>query len=206
MGLAIVGRYILAAMFFRSGLAKMSSLPEFRSAVANYRLLPMRVVSAVALSLPFAEVAAATLVATGVLTSLLSAVMALLLITFATAIAINLARGRVFDCGCAGRAAPRLITWRHVGLNVAMALTAAAVALASPASLAAWPGPAPFALRVPRGDAIPVLLAVVVGLITAVAVQRTVEVSRLVRLVKGNLRSVTSALDVQNEAPRSTTH
>src|SRR5262245_56382768 len=145
MALALLAaRYVLAGVFLRSGLAKLSDLPDFRSAVANYQLVPLGAIPAVALGLPIAEVAVALLVAAGVLTGPAAAVMALFLMVFAGAIAINLARGRVFDCGCGGRATPLLISWVHVRLDAAMAVVAVAIALAPPVTLALWPGPRVF--------------------------------------------------------------
>lgn len=180
----LAARYTLAAVFLRSGLTKILDLAEFRLAVANYRLLPPSTVSGVALTLPFAETAVAILIAIGILTDLAAGVMAVLLVIFAAAIAINLIRGRVFDCGCAGRAAPRLITWTHVRVNAAMAVAAVAVALFPPANLAVWPGPGLFTVTTPRDDILPVILTVLIGLIVAVAVQRTAQVVNLTRSLR----------------------
>src|SRR6202044_7309 len=122
----LAARWLVAGIFLRSGLVKAVGITEFRSAVANYRLLPPALVKPVAVTLPFAELGAAVLLAVGVLTVAVAAGLALLLIAFAVAIAINLARGRVFDCGCAGSAAaPRLISWRHVVTDLALAAVAA---------------------------------------------------------------------------------
>jgi uncharacterized membrane protein YphA (DoxX/SURF4 family) len=180
IGLALLmARCVLVAIFFRAALGKMSDLADFRSAVANYRLLPAAAVPAVALALPFAEAAAALLLAVGVLTGPVAALLALLLVIFAAAIAVNLARGRVFDCGCAG-SAPRKIGWQHVAVNLTLAAVAAAIALAPPAGLSVWPGVhGPFSVTTSRADAIPVVLAAVLAVVTILVGRRAATLWRL---------------------------
>jgi uncharacterized membrane protein YphA (DoxX/SURF4 family) len=175
-------RWFLAGVFLRSGLDKTTGLVQFRAAVANYQLLPAVLVTPVAYGLPFAEIAAGVLLALGILCLVVAAALALLLIAFATAIAVNLARGRVFDCGCAGSVAtPQLITWRHVATDMALAGAAAAVAIAPPpADL--WRGPSGLAsIAMPAGGAFPVLLSVLVCLVTVTLLRRAGAVINLAR-------------------------
>jgi uncharacterized membrane protein YphA (DoxX/SURF4 family) len=167
-------RWFLAGVFLRSGLSKTTGLAQFRAAAANYRLLPTALVTPVAYSLPFAEIAAAILLALGILPVAVASALALLLIAFAAAIAVNLARGHVIDCGCAGSAAtPQLISWRHVANDLALAATAATVAtVPPPADL--WPGPDGLAsVAMPAGGAFPVLLSVLVCLVVVTLLRRT---------------------------------
>jgi uncharacterized membrane protein YphA (DoxX/SURF4 family) len=177
----LAARWLVAGIFLRSGLAKTTGLAAFRSAVANYRLLPPAVVTVVAMTLPFAEILAAVLLAVGVLTVVVAAGLAFLLVAFALAIGINLARGRVFDCGCAGSAAaPRLIGWRHVMADLVLAAMAAAIAVAPPAAAQLWRGPAGVArLATPGGGAFPVLLAACLGLVMTSLLRRTADVRDL---------------------------
>jgi hypothetical protein len=164
--------------------AKVTDLADFRSAVTNYRLLPTRLVPAVALTLPFAELAAAVLLALGILPGIIAGLLAVLLLSFAAAIAINLARGRSFDCGCAG-SAPRTISWAHVASDVCMAALAVAIAVAPPSTLALWPGPPGLvSVAIPRAEALPIVLAVVLGLITVTVLRR----AAAVRTLSGPLR------------------
>ena len=182
MGLILLaGRWIVAAIFLRSGLAKATALEDFRQAVSNYRLLPPSLVTAVAVTLPFAEIAAAVLLAAGILTVVVAAALALLLVGFAVAIAVNLARGRVFDCGCVGSAAaPRMISWPHVAVNLVLAAVAGTIAAAPPAALQAWRGPAGLIeVSTPPAGAFPVLLAVLVCLVMMIVVRRAVAVRSL---------------------------
>jgi uncharacterized membrane protein YphA (DoxX/SURF4 family) len=176
-------RWCVAGIFLRSGLGKAAGLAEFRDAVANYRLLPAALVAPVAYSLPFAEIAAGVLLALGVLPVVVAAILALLLVAFAGAIAINLARGRVFDCGCAGSvAAPQMISWRHVAADVLLAGAAAAIAVAlPPANL--WEGPNGLTgIAMPGGGAFPVVLSVVLCLVLVRVLRRFGTVMAIARI------------------------
>jgi uncharacterized membrane protein YphA (DoxX/SURF4 family) len=175
----LAARCLLICVFLRAGFAKVTDLADFKSAVTNYRLLPAALVPAVALTLPFAELAAAVLLAFGILPGIIAGLLAILLLTFAAAIAINLARGRSFDCGCAG-SAPQTINWAHVASNVCLAALAVAVAVAPPTTLAVWPGPSGLvSVAIPRGDALPIVLAVILGLIIVTVIRRAAVVSKL---------------------------
>jgi Methylamine utilisation protein MauE len=177
-------RFIVALIFLRAGTAKLADRFDFRAAVANYRILPSSLTGPVAAILPWAEIAVGTLLTVGMLTSPAAAVLALLLAAFSVAIAINLARGREFACGCTGTA-PSMISWRHVAVNAVLAVAAIAVALAPPTALAVWPGvPAAFQVGMPAADAVPVLLTVILGFALA-AVLRAV--GRILNLLGGQL-------------------
>jgi len=178
-------RWFLAGVFFRSGLGKTTALAQFRAAVANYRLLPAVLVTPVAYVLPFAEIVAAILLALGIVPLVVAAALALLLIAFAAAIAVNLARGRVMDCGCAGSVAtPKLISWRHVATDMALAGAATAVAVAPPPGNL-WAGPNGLvSVAMPAGGAFPVLLSVLVCLVTVTLLRRAGAVTGLARAAR----------------------
>jgi uncharacterized membrane protein YphA (DoxX/SURF4 family) len=183
-------RWVLAGVFLRSGLGKTTGLALFRAAVANYRLLPAVLVTPVAYVLPFAEIVAAILLALGVVPLVVAAALALLLIAFATAVAVNLARGRVIDCGCAGTVAtPRLISWRHVATDMTLAGAAAAVAVAPPPGNL-WAGPGGLvSVAMPAGGAFPVLLSVLVCLVTVTLLRRAgaaIGLARAARAARGD--------------------
>lgn len=179
----LAARCLVVIVFLRAGLAKLTDLADFRSAVANYRLLPRGLVTPVALSLPFAEFAAAVLLALGILPAVVAWLLAALLLSFALAIAVNLARGRTFDCGCVG-AAPQTISWSHVISNLMLAAVAVLIALVPPVTLALWPGVSgPFSVATPRADVTPVILAVVVALVAVTMLRRAAGVSRSARVL-----------------------
>jgi uncharacterized membrane protein YphA (DoxX/SURF4 family) len=195
----LAARWVIAGIFVRSGLGKTAGLAEFRIAVANYELLPASLVAPVAYSLPFAEIVAGVLLALGVLPVVVAAALALMLAAFAAAIAVNLARGRVFDCGCAGSAATaQVIGWQHVLIDFVLAGAAAAVALAPPpANLFLGPGGLA-KISMPGGGAFPVLLSVVLCLVMATLARRASAVFMLARGGASALPNpVTSRIEVR---------
>lgn len=197
MGLfLLLARWVVAGVFLRSGLAKATGLAAFRSAVANYRLLPPALVTPVAMALPSAEVLAAVLLAIGVLTVVVAAALAVLLVSFALAIGINLAQGRVFDCGCTGSAAtPRLISWRHVTADLLLAAVAAAIAVAPPAAAQLWRGPAGLAhVTTPGSGVFPVVLAACVGLVMTSLLRAAADVRDL---TMRSSRTLSSSLNMR---------
>ena len=164
----LITRFAMAAIFIRAGAVKLANLREFRLAVANYELLPLSLVPAVAVSVAAGEVAGGVLLLLGVASGMASAVLAALLVCFSAAIGLNLARGRIFDCGCGGRTVPQLISWRHVAVNLVLAALAICVAIAPPIGLELLPGPrGVFSVELPAGSGIPLLLATVLCLLTA---------------------------------------
>jgi hypothetical protein len=164
----LITRFAIAGIFIRAGTVKLANLRDFQAAVANYEILPLGLVPAVAVSVPAGEVAAGVLLLLGVAPGIASAVLAALLVCFSAAIGLNLTRGRIFDCGCGGRAVPQLIGWRHVAVNLALAALATCVAIAPPIGLELLPGPrGVFSVELPAGSGIPLLLATVLCLLTA---------------------------------------
>jgi uncharacterized membrane protein YphA (DoxX/SURF4 family) len=137
MALAAVSlRFILASVFLVAGFAKLLSSDEFALAVQNYDLLPARASVVVARVLPALEIGCAVLLLLGLGIRPVSAVLALLLLVFAGAVAVNLARGREIDCGCFGASTERRLSRWTVVRNVALAAAAVVVAVESPAALA----------------------------------------------------------------------
>jgi uncharacterized membrane protein YphA (DoxX/SURF4 family) len=165
----LVMRFFIAAVFLRAGLVKLAGYKEFRRAVANYEILPNGLVGAAAVIVPVVEVIAGLLLLLGVLPGVVAAVLAALLVCFSAAIAVNLARGRVFDCGCdTTNPAPQTISWRHVAVNVLLAAWASAISIAPPGGLTLLHGPGGvFSIAIPAGSALPVVLAAALGLLSA---------------------------------------
>jgi uncharacterized membrane protein YphA (DoxX/SURF4 family) len=156
----LVLRLCIAGAFIRAGAVKLTGLREFRLAVANYQILPASLVGAAAVAVPLTEVTAGVLLLLGVFPAIVAAVLAALLLGFSAAMAANLARGRVFDCGCGGDAVPRLISWPHVAVNIALAAMATVLAIAPPASLELFRGASgTVTIAAPAGAGIPLMLA-----------------------------------------------
>jgi len=157
-------RFLLAALFLLAGLSKLARLGEFESTLRRYELLPRALVGATARLLPAVEVACALLLGVGLATRVVALALAGLLIIFATAVAINLLRGREIDCGCFSAAAPNRITWRTVVRNVVLSALALVVVARPPAALALDGLWLARETSVPAGSALAVLVTSTVGL------------------------------------------
>lgn len=119
---ALVVQNAVAVVFFIAGLAKMVSYRRFRAAVAAYELLPAALVPVVARAVPAGEVLIAGALVADVMLPVAVAAAVGALMLFASAMAVNLARGREIDCGCGGGSDPRPISWRLVLRNVVLAV------------------------------------------------------------------------------------
>lgn len=121
----------LALLFFHAAWHKWKGGLRFEAQLAEYRMLPTAAVPAAARILMVLE----TLVAIGLLLPVLrhpaALVAALLLGSYALAMAVNLARGRHhIDCGCGDT--PQLLSPWLVGRN--LVLVAGSLLLALPAA------------------------------------------------------------------------
>ena len=104
--------------------------------IGQYDLVPARYTPALANALPGLEIALGLALAAGILPAIAGWCASAALLVFAAAVAINLRRGRRFDCGC-GALRQRPISWFLVSRNVILAVIAAIVAV-RPAGLALW--------------------------------------------------------------------
>jgi hypothetical protein len=104
---------------------KLRDWTGFREVVRNYQLLPGRLVPfAAALSIAL-ELGATLLILIAATRPLGALLAAGLLAGYATAIAINLVRGRVhLDCGCLGVRERQAVRWWMVGRNLVIAALA----------------------------------------------------------------------------------
>jgi hypothetical protein len=125
--LDIVLRTALALLFLVAAGHKLRDLGHFRATLADYRLLPATLTRPAAVVVTGAELAvAAALIVPGP-RRLGLAGAAGLLVVYAFAVAVNLARGRRdLDCGCAGPAARRAISGWLVARNAVLAVFALA--------------------------------------------------------------------------------
>jgi len=133
----VLVRIALSVVFSLAGITKLMDQTGTREAVKNFGV-PEASAPAVALILPFVELA----VAIGLLFSEATAVSSisglLLLGVFILAISVNLARGQTHDCHCFGQLYSRPLGWPTLVRNVVFALGAGFVF--SQATLAARPG------------------------------------------------------------------
>jgi hypothetical protein len=118
---------LLVFVLGRAVLHKLADFAEFRQNVIDYRLVPERLAGPVAVVLAGGEALAVILLLVPGFRTVGASVAALLLASYAAAMAINLSRGRTsIDCGCGGPA--QSISWALVGRNVLLAALAAPAA------------------------------------------------------------------------------
>jgi len=99
MVLAFAGRVCVVLVFILAAGQKMHSWAILSGVVANYRILPPFMVKPTAWLLPLLELALGAMLLPGSVWAVFAAMV--LLAIFATAMAINLGRGRRhIDCGC----------------------------------------------------------------------------------------------------------
>lgn len=126
---------LTAGIFLPSAASKLRAMDEFEGVLADYRLLPEFLVRPVARALPVLELAAGLLVLLPPTRPAGGALAAGLLLIFALAMAVNLARGRTeIDCGCfLGRQKER-IGWPLVARNLMLVALAAPLLVAEGAA------------------------------------------------------------------------
>ena len=93
-------RILLGLLFACSGILKMVDIEAFGSAIAMYDILPSDLVPYAAVLVPALELVIGLCLAIGWRTRPASCLGLLLMIAFTLFIAVNVARGRRFDCGC----------------------------------------------------------------------------------------------------------
>jgi uncharacterized membrane protein YphA (DoxX/SURF4 family) len=148
-----------------ASVPKLIAPLDFSRAVANYELLPSRLVRPVGTWLPRLELAAGLCLLVGLLLPLVAAVSAGLLLVFTVAVAINLAQGRRIECGCGGFTAPRRIGPVLVLRDLVLAGAAVLVALKAPGPIAVPRASVARASGVSTSDAAAVLLVAAVAVI-----------------------------------------
>jgi hypothetical protein len=122
--------FLLALVFLQAGVSKLLARDEFEGIVANYRVLPPTLVAPFAALLPYAELGAGLGLLWDVTRSTAALLAAAMLLLFALAMAVNLARGRRdIDCGCFKSALKQTISGWLIGRNVVLATAAVALLL-----------------------------------------------------------------------------
>jgi uncharacterized membrane protein YphA (DoxX/SURF4 family) len=93
-------RVALGAVFVVASLDKIQNPEAFATTIANYRLLPYKLINGIAIVLPWLEVITGTLLILGVWTRTTTMIVWGLLLAFSIAISQALARGLDISCGC----------------------------------------------------------------------------------------------------------
>ena len=91
-------------IFAVSSLSKIGDLPAFARQVHNFRIAPIWSENLVAMTLPWIELAVALALVLGVRARAGALIAAVLMAGFTAGIALAMARGLDFECGCFGTA------------------------------------------------------------------------------------------------------
>lgn len=122
--LVLITRLALGILFATAALAKLRKRRDFYAAVLAYQLLPPAWAMNMAVILPWAEAAIAIGLILGI--NAASAAAAGLLLVYALAMAVNLARGRRdLDCACGSK--PQALSIWLVIRNIILAGAALAL-------------------------------------------------------------------------------
>ncbi|HEX7853421.1 MAG TPA: MauE/DoxX family redox-associated membrane protein [Sphingobium sp.] len=123
-GLAVAGlagSIAVGLIFLTAGGQKLRHRAILPGVIANYRILPERLVGPLAAVLPVLEIATGLALIAGV-APLPALTAILLLLLFAAAMAVNIARGRrQIDCGCGGPELRQALSWVLVLRNLLLA-------------------------------------------------------------------------------------
>jgi uncharacterized membrane protein YphA (DoxX/SURF4 family) len=117
--LSLICRLALAIIFFYAGIEKIINPSDFAVAIYNYQLLPDFAVNLSAIFLPWLEILIATSLVSGIFKRGASMISALLFLTFATALTINLVRGLDISCGCFGASSGN-ISWFYLARDLSL--------------------------------------------------------------------------------------
>ena len=117
--LALICRLTLAIIFFYAGIEKIIDPGDFAVAIYNYQLLPDCAINLSAIFLPWLEVLIAASLITGIFIRGAALISALLFLTFATALTINLVRGLDISCGCFGASSGN-ISWLYLARDISL--------------------------------------------------------------------------------------
>ncbi len=127
----LVADILVGSLLLLAGASKIRDFAAFTGTLANYRLLPSALVAPAGAMIALAELAlgAAAIIAVPIGSQIAMLGAAALLLTYAAAMGINIARGRDhIDCGCLGfGTAKASLGWELVLRNVAIAAIALAV-------------------------------------------------------------------------------
>ena len=112
----------LAAIFIYASVDKIRDPLQFADIIAGFAILPARLISLFALSLPMFEIACGLLLLWPPTRRVGALAVALVSLVFFAALSSALLRGLTLDCGCFGPGAPsRARMWQELGLDVVLA-------------------------------------------------------------------------------------
>ena len=95
-------RILLGFVFIYAGAEKISDAAGFSTSIANYRLLPIFMINFFAITIPWIEIVAGSMLILGISVKENAAIITAMLSVFIIAIGISLIRGLDIECGCFG--------------------------------------------------------------------------------------------------------
>jgi len=101
-------RLILGGIFIYAAAGKILYPAEFSAAIANYQLVPVKVLNLIAISLPWVEIIAGLLLLNGFRTQSANAIIFLCTCIFSICIFSAVIKGLDINCGCFTDASRRI--------------------------------------------------------------------------------------------------
>ena len=98
----LAAHLILGAIFLMSAVPKLAAPRQFAQDVQQYGILPRPLASAFGYALPYAELAAAALLITGLYTEWAALGVAVMLVVFMIAVGMAMIRKLNLTCSCFG--------------------------------------------------------------------------------------------------------
>jgi uncharacterized membrane protein YphA (DoxX/SURF4 family) len=115
-------------VFVAAALAKIGDPGYFAGQVHNYRLVPIVTENLVAMMLPWVELVAGVALVLGLRARAAALICTVLMALFTVGVALAVARGLDFECGCFGKADATRIGYRKLFENVVLTAVAAIAA------------------------------------------------------------------------------
>ena len=119
----------LGLLFVLAALAKIVDPASLAREVHNFHLVPFWSEHLVAITLPWVELTAGLALVLGIRARAGAWVTGALLAAFTVGVALAMARGLNFECGCFGTAGGTRVGWAKLGENLGMLALAAAGSL-----------------------------------------------------------------------------
>lgn len=116
---------VLGLLFLLAALAKIVDTASLAREVHNFRIVPFWSEHLVAMTLPWVELLAGLALVLGIRPRAGAWVAGALLAGFTVGVALAMARGLNFECGCFGTAAGTRVGWAKLGENLGMLVLAA---------------------------------------------------------------------------------
>jgi uncharacterized membrane protein YphA (DoxX/SURF4 family) len=120
LGAIRAAQIALGILFGWAALAKLADLSAFALQVHNFRLLPPSLENLFAIVLPWVELVASLALVLRIRPRAGAWVAGLLLAVFTVGVALAMARGLDFECGCFGKASATRVGWGKLAQNAGM--------------------------------------------------------------------------------------